>query len=233
MNTRKVWAAIPLLVSGVVFGFAQEPGEKGKSAGKAPMPIYVTPFYHYEGPQVSVGAYSKKLASADAKTILEIAKALKKERDRLRAEVMYVAAVRLYDLGQKDEAVYWFYTAQYRGRVFGAILDKAQIGTIGAEAFELNQAYNAFNQLAGQYINGYAFGDLPELEKTLRKVVQEGKSLPKFAELYPKVTFDPVESWAKKHEGVSKGLSQLIEQIKTNPAFIKEQRKKNGIEGKY
>ena len=78
---------------------------------------------------------------------------------------MYVAAIRLYDLGHKDEAVYWFYTAQYRARVFTSILDKENVGTIGSEAFELKQAYASFNQLAGEYINGYAFGELPKLKK--------------------------------------------------------------------
>jgi len=110
---------------------------------------------------------------------------------------MYVAAIRLYDLGHKDEAVYWFYTAQYRARVFTSILDKENVGTIGSEAFELKQAYASFNQLAGEYINGYAFGELPKLKKTLLKVVDEGKSLPKFGVVYPKVKFVDEEKWLK------------------------------------
>src|SRR5436190_3567590 len=114
-----------------------------------------------------------------------------------RSKVMYVAAIRLYDLGHKDEAVYWFYTAQYRARVFTSILDKENVGTIGSEAFELKQAYASFNQLAGEYINGYAFGELPKLKKTLLKVVDEGKSLPKFGVVYPKVKFVDEEKWLK------------------------------------
>ena len=146
---------------------------------------------------------------------------------------MYVTAIRLYDLGRKDEAVYWFYTAQYRARVFSSILDQEKIGSVGAEAFELKQAYNSFNQLAGTYINGYAFGELPRFEKALTKVVEEGKSLPRYGELYPKLNFAPEAMWAEKNEEVSKGLATLIEHIKTNAGSIKEQRKKTGIEGKY
>ena len=80
------------------------------------MLINVTPYYDSNGPKVSVGEHSKKLANADAKSISQLSADLKKEKDKLRAEVMYVTAIRLYDLGQKDEAVYWFYTAQYRAR---------------------------------------------------------------------------------------------------------------------
>jgi hypothetical protein len=233
MNFRLLWAPIPLLVSTVVLGFSQEPVGNEKSAAKAPIPLYVTPYYNFDGLKISVGEHSKELASADANTIVQVANTLKKEKDKVRAEVMYVAAIRLYDVGKKDESVYWFYTAQYRGRVFSAILDKEKIGSIGAEAFELKQAYNSFNELAGIYINGYAFGDLAKLEKTLTKVVEEGKAIPKYGEIYPAIKFIPEEMWAEKNKEVSAGLSTLIERIKNNADFIKEQRKKNGVEGKY
>lgn len=214
-------------------GSAQEGGNKGKAAGRPAMPIYITPFYDSDGLKISIGENSKKLAGADAKTIVQVSADLKKEKDKLRAEVMYVTAIRLYDLGHKDEAVYWFYSAQYRARVFSSILDKEKVGSIGSEAFELKQAYISFNQLAGEHINGYAFGELPKLEKTIEMVMEEGKSPPKFSTIYPKVKFAPEEIWAQKNEEVTKGLSGLVEYIKTNADSIKEQRKKNGIEGKY
>jgi len=194
------------------------------------MPIYVTPFYNSKDLKVSVGAYSERMAQADNAAILKISQELKKEKDSLRAEVMYVAAIRLYDLGHKDEAVYWFYTAQYRGRLFTGILDKQKIGSLGSEAFELKQAYVAFNQLAGSFINKYAFGDLTKLEATLATVVEEGKTLPKFTEVYPNVQFQPSDAWADANSETNKGLLTLIEYIKSNAESIKEQRKKNGIE---
>ena len=71
------------------------------------------------------------------------------------------------------------------------------------------------------------------LEKTLLKVVDEGKTVPTFGDIYPNVKFMPEDSWSDKNKEVSKGLSGLIESIKTNADSIKEQRKKHGIEGKY
>lgn len=197
------------------------------------MPIYITPYYDSDGLKISVGEHSKRLKDADAKSIMQLSSELKKEQNKLRAEVMNVLAIRLYDLGQKDEAVYWFYTAQYRARVFAAILDKDKIGSIGSEAFELKQAYAAFHQLAGTYINGYAFGDLDKLEKTLKKVIVEGNPLPKYGEIYPNVKFVAEDGWAERNKEVSKGLSSLVDFIKNNADMIREQRKKNGIDGKY
>jgi hypothetical protein len=233
MNLRTWTASLLMLVSFVVASDAQDDGDKGKETRRPAMPIYITPFYSSDGIEISVGDYSKKLAAADAKSILQLSSELKEKRDTLRAEVMYVTAIRLYDLGQKDEAVYWFHSAQYRARIFSSILDNEKMGSIGAEAFELKQAYIAFGQLAGEYINGYAFGELPKLEQTLQKVVDEGKALPKFRELYPNVTFVKEETWAKKNKEVSERLSGLIQYINSNADSIKEQRKENGIEGKY
>jgi KaiC/GvpD/RAD55 family RecA-like ATPase len=207
--------------------------ENAARAVRSRMPILVTPFYDGERLQISVGPISQKLAAADANSILQLVKELKKDQDRLRAEVMYVVAIRLYDLGHKDEAVYWFHSATYRGRLFSSILDEKQVGGIGNAAFELKHAYNAFHQLAGTYINGYAFGDVKKLENVLKKVTAEGKSLPKFAEIYPEVGFSDSKTWPTKNEEVAAGLAELLDFIRTKADVIKEQRKVNGIEGKY
>ncbi|HMO13821.1 MAG TPA: hypothetical protein PKD64_04670 [Pirellulaceae bacterium] len=197
------------------------------------MPIYVTPFYDSKDNSISVGTYSEQLATADVNSILELAKELDKDKDRLRAEVMYVTAIRMYDLGHKNEAVYWFYLAQYRSRVFGSILDRAAIGSIGSEAFELIQAYASFNELAGKYINGYAFGSLQKLEQILLAVLKEGETLADFDGLYPEIKFMDQVHWAAKNKNVADGLIKLVDYIKVNADSIKEQRAKNGIEGKY
>ena len=74
---------------------------------------------------------------------------MKQDWDRLTFPELYVAAIRLYDLGYRKEAVYWFYSAQYRGRQFGVLLDQTKMGSIGSPGFELLHAQNAFYQLVG------------------------------------------------------------------------------------
>src|SRR5262249_48682975 len=113
--------------------------------------VYVTPYYNSKGPEISVGRFSSGLASAKETDFLTMIADMKKDWDRLAFPEIYVGAIRLYDLGYRKEAVYWFYSAQYRGRQFGVLLDQTKMGSIGSPGFELLQAQNAFYQLVGPY----------------------------------------------------------------------------------
>src|ERR1044071_3318273 len=128
--------------------------------------VYVTPYYNSKGPDVSVGRFSPGLASVKESDFLATIAPMKKDWDRLTFPELYVGAIRLYDLGYRKEAVYWFYSAQYRGRQFGILLDQTRMGSIGDPGFELLHAQNAFYQLVGPYINGYAFGDIDGLVRS-------------------------------------------------------------------
>jgi hypothetical protein len=199
-----------------------------------PIPVYITPFYSSDGPQISVGAYSKKLAEANATTISRVAAEMKREWATLPVEAMYVAAIRHYDLGRKDDAVYWFYSAQYRARLFKSILSDDNANSIGASAFEAVSAHGAFHELAGEYINGYGFGNLDKLKATIKTVQSENeKALPSFISIYPTVNFIPAGSWGDKNKEIAAGLSKLLGFIETQAEEINAQRKQNGIEGKY
>jgi hypothetical protein len=135
--------------------------------------VYVTPYYDSKGPAISVGRFSSGLASAKGDDFLTTIAQMQKDWDRLTFPQLYVAAIRLYDLGYRKEAVYWFYSAQYRGWQFGVLLDRAKMGSIGSPRFELLHAQNAFYQLVGTYINGYAFGDTHGLVKIVERVQKE------------------------------------------------------------
>lgn len=109
---------------------------------------------------------------------------MKKDRDQLTFPELYLGAIRLYDLGYRKEAIYWFYSAQYRGGQFGVLVDRTKMGTIGSSAFELLHVQNDFYQLAGLYINGYAFGDMDGLVTIVQPVQKEGQRLPDLQGLY-------------------------------------------------
>ena len=151
--------------------------------------VYVTPYYNSKGPAVSVGRFSSGLASAKEGEFLTTIAEMKKDWDQLTFPELYVGTIRLYDLGYRKEAVYWFYSAQYRGRQFGILLDQSKMGSIGSLGFELLQAQNAFFQLMGPYINGYAFGDTDALAKVLERVQKDGRRIPDLQTTYPGVTF--------------------------------------------
>lgn len=223
-SKRMILAAAVLIgaVNGVLGKRAQE--------GQSRIPLYVTPFYSSDPLAISVGEYSKELLRADSKMIGAIAADLWKRRNTLRAEVMYVLAIRLFDLGQKEEAVYWYYAAQFRSKVFEPILDKTKVGQIGSEAFELPHAYHAFDVLLHNFIHAYAFRDLGTVEKSLLRVLEDYKLVPDYGAIYPNVSFVQEKKWTEQHNTIAKGLGEMIEFMRLYGDFLREQRKKDGLE---
>ncbi|HEU5236382.1 MAG TPA: hypothetical protein VFU37_04525 [Pyrinomonadaceae bacterium] len=195
--------------------------------------VYVTPYYDSKGPSVSVGRFSSGLASPKEDDFLTTIAQMKKDWDRLTFPELYVAAIRLYDLGYRKEAVYWFYSAQYRGRQFGLLLDQSKMGSIGDPGFELLHAQNAFYQLVGPYINGYAFGDIDGLVTIVEKVQKEGRSVPDLQTAYPGVTFRNKSEWQSANTDLANGMNQLISTLKEKKDDIKRQRIERGMEDKF
>jgi len=195
--------------------------------------VYVTPYYNSKGPSVSVGRFSSGLAAAKEDEFLATITKMKKDWDQLTFPELYVAAIRLYDLGYRKEAVYWFYTAQYRGRQFGMLLDQSKMGSIGSPGFELLQAQNAFFQLVGPYINGYAFGDTDGLVKVAERVQQEGRKIPDLQTSYPNIAFRSKSEWESANTDLADGMSKLISTLKEMKDDIRRQRIQQGIEEKF
>ncbi|MDO7875491.1 hypothetical protein Q5H93_12175 [Hymenobacter sp. ASUV-10] len=88
-----------------------------------PIPFYVTPYYNSEGPEINVGPLSEALALATPATIGPMAEAWRPALALQPATTLFVLAVRLFDLGQHDAGLYWFYQAQYRARLLHRVLD--------------------------------------------------------------------------------------------------------------
>jgi hypothetical protein len=195
--------------------------------------VYVTPYYNSKGPEVNVGRFSSGLASANEHDFLTTIAQMKKDWDRLTFPELYVAAIRLYDLGYRKESVYWFYSAQYRGRQFGVLLDQTKMGTIGNPGFELLHAQNAFYQLVGPCINGYAFGDMDGLAKIVERVQKERRRIPDLQASYPGVTFKSKSEWESANTQLANGMNQLISMLKEKKDEIKRQRIERDMEEKF
>jgi hypothetical protein len=180
--------------------------------------VYVTPYYNSTGPSVSVGRFSSGLASAKEDEFLATIARMKKDWDQLTFAELYVAAIRLYDLGYRKEAVYWFYSAQYRGRQFGILLDQSKMGSIDSPGFELLHAQNAFFQLVGPYINGYAFGDMDGLVKVVERVQKEGERIPDLQATYPGVTFKSKSDWESANTDLDAERTEGRYQTPARPA---------------
>src|SRR5215471_11475795 len=213
-------------------------GCAGLAAGQtitdpAHIEVYITPYYNSKRPTVEVGPFSSGLAAKDESEFVATISKMKRSWDTLNFPETYVAAIRLYDLGFRKESIYWFYSAQYRGRLFASLIDRDKMGSIGDPGFELFQAQNAFQQLVGPYINGYAFGDIDQLVPIIERVQKEGQTVPDLTKIYPRVAFKPESEWEAANKGLNEGLTKLLATLKNEKASIKQQRIERGMEAKF
>ena len=199
----------------------------------AQIEVYVTPYYNSKGPVIEVGRFSGGLAAKSESDFAATISKMKQSWDTLNFAEVYVAAIRLYDLGFRKESIYWFYSAQYRGRLFATLVDREKMGSMGAPGFELVQAQNAFQQLVGPYINGYAFCDIDQLIPIIEKVQREGKVVPDLTKIYPRVTFKPKSEWDAGNKGLNEGMTELLKTLKEQKTSIKQQRVERGMEAKF
>src|SRR2546429_442684 len=147
--------------------------------------VFISPYYDSKGPTINVGPFSAGLMSTDEATFLATISKMKAAWQKLTFAELYVAAIRLYDLGYRKEAVYWYYSAEYRGHLFTALLDNSKKGKIGDPGFEILSSQMAFYRLVGPYINGYAFRNLAFVTDVLHKVQKQGEAIPDMIAIYP------------------------------------------------
>ena len=222
---------LPALLISIALACAATAGQT--ITDPAHVEVYITPFYNSKGPVIEVGPFSNGLAAkSESEFVATIAK-MKQSWETLNFPETYVAAIRLYDLGFRRESIYWFYSAQYRGRLLATLIDQEKMGSIGDPGFELFQAQNAFQQLVGPHINGYAFGDIDHLVPIIEKVQREGNTVPDLTKIYPRVTFKPKSEWAAGNTGLNDGMTKLLTTLKNEKASIKKQRIEHGMEAKF
>jgi len=213
-------------------------GCAGLAAGQtisdpAHIEVYITPYYNSKGPSIDVGPFTSGLAAKNEPEFVATIAKMKKSWDTLNFVETYVAAIRLYDLGFRKESIYWFYSAQYRGRLFASLIDRDKMGNMGDPGFELFQAQNAFQQLVGPYINGYAFGDIDQLIPIIERVQKEGKTAPDLTKIYPRVAFKPKSEWDTGNKALNEGLTKLILTLRNEKTSIKQQRIEHGMDAKF
>ncbi|HEX3369121.1 MAG TPA: hypothetical protein VHS56_06065 [Candidatus Cybelea sp.] len=215
-------AAISALLTAPAF--AGDPGTIG---------AYVTPYYNSAGPVIKVGKFSSGLASQVPGQFVATIVRMKKQWGTLNFVELYVGAMRLYDLGYRNEATYWFYAAQFRGRQYAALVDRNKLGNVGSPGFELYHAQDAFFQLAGPSINGYAFGDVAVLQKIVAAVESQNRTVPDMSSMYPGVAFIHKAQWPQKNAELESGLAKLAEYLSTQKPQIAQERERNGTQARF
>jgi len=194
---------------------------------------YVTPYFDSSGPVIRVGKYSSGLLSKVPGEFVRTIIRMKNQWNDLNFTEIYAAAIRLYDLGYRNEATYWFYTAQYRGAQFALLVDQKKLGSTGDRGFELYHAQEGFFKVAGPTINGYAYGDVDSVVSIIRRVQSENHTVPNVKNMYPGVAFLHMAQWQGINAELNAGWGRLATQLASRKNEIKQQRIADGTQARF
>ena len=201
--------------------------------------LYVQPYYNSAKgpggkPQVAVGkTFDRLLSSARREDIVAAEDLVRLKPQLITPMTMMVLAIRLYDIGLRDNSVFWFYAAKDRYLALANVIDVEAAGLSDVES-----AIGAFAELAGPVFNGYAFCDLKKQEATEVSAIEWTEANP-----YQAILMDSLPAKPGDREA---NLKAAIEQLKENAgkarayfddpknlADFNAKRKENGADVKF
>ena len=173
--------------------------------------IYVQPYYESAQetggtPRVAVGrSYDALLSSTKREDIIAARDLIQRDPKRVTPMSMMVLAIRLYDVGLRDDAVFWFYAAKDRYIILADVVD-VQAGGLA----QADDAVRSFSTLAGPFINGYAFCEIANQQAIRAKALEWVETNPY------EVMF--MERLPAKNPDRKAALQRAIESAKANAA---------------
>jgi hypothetical protein len=180
-----------------------------------------------------VGDYSQQLGTSDLQELTALAQEMARQREILTPEQMFVLAIRLYDLGEKDNSLYWFYEAQFRAKLFRVSLDADHIAGVSETSAGLLASYDAFTKSAGEYINGYAGCDVDNWVKIAKLVKDDNLTPPALDKIFPESVFVERSQWQGINDEVGAGLGVLIDRLSQTKEAIRQQREAKNLDARY
>ena len=157
-----------------------------------------------------------KASAADLSTLT--IDQLKNGIENQHPSAFYILAEKLFAAGQKDDAVFWFYAGQLRYRVY-LIVNKDKLDPSGDPA-----VFGSLSEEVGRPINEYAFGDIPQLAKTIDAVIAWDQAHAN--------ALTPRDKYKTQYDQTVAGLTQLRDQILKQADSIRKTRTSNGLENR-
>ena len=201
--------------------------------------VYVLPYYESArdaggAPTIAVAkAYDALLASRRREDVVRARDEIAKNNALLTPMTLMVLAIRLYDVGLRDDAVFWFYAAKNRYFTLAGVADVRT-----PQLAQVEDAVRNFAVLAGSVINGYAFCDIANQQKQQAKALQWVTDHPYKALFMTQVPALPGDRKANLAKALAELTSNVAKESEylANPANVtqlKEQRAKNGADQKF
>ena len=176
------------------------------------IPIYVQPYYEAAQTRdgahmVKVGAeYDALLASNNPEDILAVRDIIEAQPEFVTPMTLMVLAIRFYDVGLRDDAVFWFYAAKNRFLTMVDVLEMQSGELAGSTTATTN-----FMSLAGPYINSYAFCDLDKQHAAARAAFEWVKANPYqaiYIEQLPALPGDRAENINQQVEKIGESIQK-------------------------
>jgi hypothetical protein len=127
----------------------------------------------------------------------------------------YILAEKLFAAGKNDEAVFWYYAGQLRYRVY-LLVSKDKLEPSGDPA-----AFAALSEEIGRPIDEYAFGDIPQLAKTIDAVLAWDQSHSN--------ALTPHKKYRSQYDQVVAGLTHMRDEMLRKAESIRKTRAANGL----
>lgn len=223
-----------ILTATMMFNIAGAEGGDNKASETAPVKhigVYVLPYYQSahspDGhPTVEVAkAFNAQFASNNKEDILAVRDAIQSQPQLITPMTLMVLAIRLYDVGLRDDAVFWFYVAKNRYITMSDVLNVRSPGLSQVE-----EAVKGFATLAGPFINSYAFCDLTKQRDASSRAiiwVEQNPYKAMFMEQLPALPGD-------RSDNLKKSIASLKESALKEQQFLSDpknqeefQRKRN------
>ena len=200
--------------------------------------IFVQPYYEAARepggtPRVAVGRSFDGLASNRREDILGIRDRIVKEPKLVTPMTLMVLAIRFYDVGLRDDAVFWFYAAKDRFLTLDQVVD---VGAGGLAQVE--DAIRSFSTLAGPIINGYAFCDIANQQAIRAKALDWVEQNPYEAIFMERL---PAKQ-SNRRQGLVEAVATLRASAAKEAAYLKDaanaakfraDRARNRVDEKY
>lgn len=156
-------------------------------------------------------AYNALLASTQAMDIEKARDEIAGNNALITPMTLMVLAIRLYDVGLRDESVFWFYAAKDRYLTAAGVLDMHS-----PELADAADAVASFATLAGPVINGYAFCDIQAQQKAERAALRWTINNPYQAIFMPQLPALPGD----RAQNLAQAVSTLQDNMKKERAVL-------------
>lgn len=222
-------AVVAVVAPAAYFTFKkEEPNEEFHIA------VNIQPYYKHAEHRAEVGEYSEGLGAMDSEVLLKTVKEMDEDWENLPVVAMYVAALRLFEIHERERALYWYQGARYRADLFMELLDDTSaMNRMGSKAYSLSQAHTAFFLALKPYLGGYGLCDMHRYEEAMNLAVFKRDTVPKLNKIYPEVVFLAEEQWSGQAEKVKARFEMRLKNTADNYDEIVKHRKATGIHERY